>query len=303
LQLAAVVAHQHVARLEVAMHDAFLVRVLHRPAHLTHQQDAVLQGQLLLLAELVEWYTLHQLHREVRLPAFRRAAVVDLGDALVVHHRQRLALLLEAGDDGLAVHAELDELQRHASLHRLQLLRAVDRAHAAFSEAVVDPVRSDLVRARVRRCVSTPTFIRESHGGGVLPELRIADHAWVRWQDPQRGGKARRGPSKNRCRAQFPPNGANHPTNRILEMTMKLFALPVLFAAALAAHLPAAAPVATTPVVAEAAVEVLEPAVGGWRSFATSFEAHRFARLMASRGYWTNVFYDPYACWWVCEFN
>jgi hypothetical protein len=59
---------------------------------------------------------------------------------------------------------------------------------------------------------------------------------------------------------------------------------------------------AITPVVAEAAVETLEPAQGGWRSFALAVEAHRFARLMESRGFCTNVFYDPYACWWVCEF-
>jgi hypothetical protein len=80
-------------------------------------------------------------------------------------------------------------------------------------------------------------------------------------------------------------------------MTMKLFALPVLFGAALTANLPAA-----TPVVAQAAVEILEPVVGGWRSFATAFEAHHFARLMRCQGYCTRVFYDPYACWWVCEF-
>ncbi|MFO1032392.1 MAG: hypothetical protein U1F60_15025 [Planctomycetota bacterium] len=84
---------------------------------------------------------------------------------------------------------------------------------------------------------------------------------------------------------------------------MKLFALPVLFAAVLTANVSAAAPVASTPVVARAAVEVLEPAQGGWRSFATACEAHHFARLMRCQGYCTRVFYDPYACWWVCEFN
>ncbi|MBL8738976.1 MAG: hypothetical protein JNL12_21295 [Planctomycetes bacterium] len=85
-------------------------------------------------------------------------------------------------------------------------------------------------------------------------------------------------------------------------MTMKLFALPVLFAAVLTANVSAAAPVAITPVVAAAAVEVLEPAVGGWRSFATAAQANHFAFLMRRQGYCTNVFYDPYACWWVCEF-
>jgi hypothetical protein len=37
----------------------------------------------------------------------------------VVHHRQRLPPGLEAGDDLLGVHAQLDELERHAPPHRL----------------------------------------------------------------------------------------------------------------------------------------------------------------------------------------
>src|SRR5437016_1586641 len=39
----------------------------------------------------------------------------------MVHHCQRLALGLEAGDDGLGVHAELDDLERDAT-NRSQLV-------------------------------------------------------------------------------------------------------------------------------------------------------------------------------------
>jgi len=42
--------------------------------------------------------------------------------ALVIHQRQRLPLLLEALDDRFTVHAELDQLERDAALHRLPLL-------------------------------------------------------------------------------------------------------------------------------------------------------------------------------------
>ena len=52
----------------------------------------------------------------------------------MIHHRQRLPLLLEARDDLLRVHAELDDLQRHAPPHRLLLLGHPDDAEAAFAD-------------------------------------------------------------------------------------------------------------------------------------------------------------------------
>ena len=54
----------------------------------------------------------------------------------MVHHRQRLALGLEAGDDLLGVHAQLDDLQRHAAPHRLGLLGDIDHAAAAFADSL-----------------------------------------------------------------------------------------------------------------------------------------------------------------------
>ena len=52
----------------------------------------------------------------------------------MVHHRQRLALGFEARDDLLRVHAQLDDLERDAPLHRLRLLRHPDRAQAALAD-------------------------------------------------------------------------------------------------------------------------------------------------------------------------
>ena len=52
----------------------------------------------------------------------------------MIHHGQRLPLGLEAGDDLLGVHAQLDDLERDAAAHRLGLLGDIDHAAAAFAD-------------------------------------------------------------------------------------------------------------------------------------------------------------------------
>ena len=61
----------------------------------------------------------------------------------MVHHRQRLPLGLEAGDDLPAVHAWLDDLERDLALHRLRLLGHEDGAHAAFANLLQELVGAD----------------------------------------------------------------------------------------------------------------------------------------------------------------
>jgi len=46
--------------------------------------------------------------------AFSGSAVQHLGDVRMIHQRQRLSFGLEAGDDGLGVHPQLDDFERHA---------------------------------------------------------------------------------------------------------------------------------------------------------------------------------------------
>ena len=61
----------------------------------------------------------------------------------MVHHRQRLPLRLEARDDLLGVHAQLDDLERDAPAHRLPLLGHVDHAAAAFADFLQQLVAAD----------------------------------------------------------------------------------------------------------------------------------------------------------------
>ena len=61
----------------------------------------------------------------------------------MIHHRQRLPLGLEPGDDLPGVHAQLDDLERDAAPHRLALLGHPDDAEAAFADLLQQLVAAD----------------------------------------------------------------------------------------------------------------------------------------------------------------
>ncbi len=61
----------------------------------------------------------------------------------MIHPRQRLSLSLEAGDDRLAVHAQLDDLERHAPPHRLGLFGHIDHPAAALADFLEELVAAD----------------------------------------------------------------------------------------------------------------------------------------------------------------
>ena len=64
------------------------------------------------------------------------AGIQHLGDVGMVHHGQRLPLGLEPRDDLLGVHAQLDDLERHAPAHRFSLLRHIHHAATTFAHAL-----------------------------------------------------------------------------------------------------------------------------------------------------------------------
>ena len=67
----------------------------------------------------------------------------------MVHHGQGLPLRLEAGDDRLGVHAQLDDLERHAAADRLGLFGHIDGAAAAFAQLFQQLVVADHPANRV----------------------------------------------------------------------------------------------------------------------------------------------------------
>ena len=143
-RLAVLQRHQHVTGLQVAVHHALEMRVLHSRADLLQQLDALLEVELVLVAVVGQRDALDVFHGEEGLALWGQPGVVDRGDAGVLHHRQCLALGLEARHHGQAVHAQLDHLERHTPAHGSSLLGQVDLAHAAFAQRVEDLVRADL---------------------------------------------------------------------------------------------------------------------------------------------------------------
>ena len=99
--------------------------------------------------------------------------IEHLGDVRMIHHRQRLALGFEAGDDLLGVHAQLDDLERDAAAHRFLLLGHVDHAAAAFADFLEQFVAADAVaqchRFSDRRC----------GGGEVAGHQPATERGWA----------------------------------------------------------------------------------------------------------------------------
>ena len=107
----------------------------------------------------------------------------------MVHHRQRLPLGLEAGDNLLRVHAQFDDLERDLAFDRFALLGHVDRAEAAFTDQLKEFVlvdlcagllsdgggcgRSGVVIGRVREKLAL-ALVRCEHGVDLRAHLRIA---------------------------------------------------------------------------------------------------------------------------------
>ena len=136
----------------------------------------------------------HQFHDEVGPPRVGGAGVEDLGDVRMIHHRQRLPLGLEAGDDLLGVHAQLDDLERDAAADRFLLLGHVNDAAAAFAdllEQLTGPIRSPGFRWGV--AIPATALLASKVSGNGSASLRLVDRpeAAMLLRDPMRWRPAR----------------------------------------------------------------------------------------------------------------
>src|SRR5215831_6302977 len=114
----------------------------------------------------------HVLHHEVGTTLGSRSRIEHLCDRGMVHHGERLAFGLEAGDDLLRVHPRLDDLHRDLAANGFQLVRDPDFTHAAFADRLDESIWADAVALwRVRR----PEARVGRNGEGVLePTTRLA---------------------------------------------------------------------------------------------------------------------------------
>ena len=91
--------HQDVARFQIAMDDAPLVRMVHGFADLDHQLQPLPRAQVVRLGIPQQRRALNELHGEIRLraeSAIGGAGFIDLRDAGMVQAAERLGFVLEA---------------------------------------------------------------------------------------------------------------------------------------------------------------------------------------------------------------
>jgi hypothetical protein len=169
--------HEDVRGLEIPVDDPLLVGVLHTLAGLDEEPQALGHREALPGAVVADGEALDELHGEEGASVGRGAGVEDVGDVGVVEERQGLALGLEAGDDLLGVHAELDELQCDAAADGEGLIGEEDLAHAAFADLLQQAEGTD------------------GHGGGGRGGLR-GERALGRLR-PMRGGSTHRPAPRN----------------------------------------------------------------------------------------------------------
>ena len=98
----------------------------------------------------------------------------------MIHNRQGLTLVLEAGDDLLRVHAELDDLEGDFAPDRLSLYGEIHHAAAALAEHFGEFVRPNTVAGFLRHH-RFGTFVGQGqrptqHAGGAGALGRILRH-------------------------------------------------------------------------------------------------------------------------------
>ena len=108
--------------------------VLDGVTNLDEQSEPRFGRKSVLIAEIGDLHAPHQFHDEVRPAGLGGTGIEHFGDVRMVHQRQCLPLRFETGDDLFGVHAELDDLERHAPADRLFLFGHIDDAAAAFAD-------------------------------------------------------------------------------------------------------------------------------------------------------------------------
>ena len=136
---------QDVRRLDVAMNDPLLMRVLDGLADRHEQFEPLARSGDCSVAVFGDRDAVDQFHHEVRPPAVGRSRVEHLGDVRVIHERQRLTLGFEPAKTWVESMPGLMTLSATRRLHRLGLLGDEDRAHAPFAEHLQQPITGDSV--------------------------------------------------------------------------------------------------------------------------------------------------------------
>ena len=127
--------HQHVARLDVAMHHQLPMGVVDRLQQLDESPDAFAQAQW--RQRLQQRLAIDMFHRQPRRAVLGHAHLQQPRDAGMVQPRQNRLLGLKAGAGLIAEEMTVQQLDRHAPAHTLPL-RQIDAATAALPQQPFD---------------------------------------------------------------------------------------------------------------------------------------------------------------------
>ena len=134
--------HQDVARLEVPMNHAALVRVLNGIANLANQRESFAHTEFKRVGIVSQRLALHELHGEIRLVSKRgisRARLINLCNARVVKPPQNLRLVLKPLERFAGGVTWPKGLEGNSS-PRARLLSLVHHAHAALADQANDAI-------------------------------------------------------------------------------------------------------------------------------------------------------------------
>src|SRR5262249_20192452 len=100
------------------MNDGLLVGMLNGFAHADEEREAFRNVEALLVAVRGDGRAFDILHDKVGLTGRGCSSVEHLGDARMLHDRERLLFRLKTLEDGLIVKAGANELHGHATTYR-----------------------------------------------------------------------------------------------------------------------------------------------------------------------------------------
>jgi hypothetical protein len=139
--------HHNVGRLQVAVDDSVLMRILDGATHAEQQGEALRPSQRIISGIGGQGQPpVHQFHHEirellVRTGVFVQPPVVDPGNAVVLQRDERVQLGQKLGAGlfaGRPQQGGMNELHGHGAPGRTQvLLRPVDHAHASRPEELL----------------------------------------------------------------------------------------------------------------------------------------------------------------------
>jgi hypothetical protein len=141
---------KHVPGFQIAVDDAFLMRVLHRGADFDEQLQAGLGSWLGASHPIRQCFAVDELHRQERLLAGGGgvgACLQDLRDAGMLQAPQGFGLQFKAGARRGIAESRRQHLECHLP-RRMLLLGPVDHAHAAAAEQAENAEAGDLLRQR-----------------------------------------------------------------------------------------------------------------------------------------------------------